>query len=95
MRSAAFSAIEAELTKGIGHGGTNGGPLFGEGNWHITALAHGVAQGTLGWISNDNFWTGFVSGVASHVSGHFAGQYIGGNDVGSYFARSAVGGYRW
>ncbi|MCH2042068.1 MAG: FG-GAP-like repeat-containing protein [Saccharospirillaceae bacterium] len=90
MRSAAFSAIGAELTKGIGHGGTNGGPLFGEGNWHITALAHGVAQGTLGWISNDNFWTGFVSGVASHVSGHFAGQYIGGNDVGNYFARSAV-----
>jgi hypothetical protein len=71
MRSAAFSAIGAELAKGIGHGGTNGGPLFGEGNWHITALAHGVAQGTLGWVSNNDFWTGFVSGSASHVVGHY------------------------
>lgn len=71
MRSAAFAAIGAELANGIGHGGANNGPLFGEGNWHVTALAHGVAQGTLGWVANDDFWTGFVSGFASHVVGHY------------------------
>lgn len=86
IRAGVFAYVSAEAAKFIGHG-SSGGPISGD--WQVVAVAHGVSQGTIGWVRNKNFWGGFVSGTVSHGVGHNI-DGLGGNGASGFILRTGI-----
>lgn len=86
IRAGVFAYVSAEAAKFIGHG-NNGGPISGD--WQVVAVAHGVSQGTIGWVRNKNFWGGFVSGTVSHGVGHNI-DGLGGDGAAGFILRTGI-----
>lgn len=87
IRSAIFAAVSAEAANAIGHGGSGGGAISKD--WATVAAAHGLAQGTIGWFRDKNFWTGFVSGLTSHAVGHHI-KGLGGDSLAGVVLRTSI-----
>jgi RHS repeat-associated protein len=66
IRSAVLSGAAAGLARWIGHG-NKGGPQSTD--WEVQASYHGLAQGSIGWLRNKDFWSGFVAGTVGHGVG--------------------------
>lgn len=103
LEGAIFGGLSAGLAYGIGHGGAGGASLFGKGS--PTAIAHGVAQGTVSVLRGGKFKEGFAGGFFGHMSGGLvqgrgtlagrtaAAAIVGGTIskmVGGKFANGAV-----
>ena len=85
LEGAVFGGLSAGLAYGIGHG-LNGGSLFTTKSG--TAVAHGVAQGTVSVLRGGKFKEGFAGGFM----GHMAGGTFKGKSIYTRTAFSAVVG---
>jgi RHS repeat-associated protein len=87
IRAGIFAYVSATVAGEIGHNGEGGSPMFD--SWQATAAAHGVAQGTIGWVRDKNFWGSFVSGTVSHGVGHNI-RGLGGDTQAGFMLRTGI-----
>jgi RHS repeat-associated protein len=87
VRSAILSGAAAGLAAEIGHptgDGVNSGPQIT--SWQTKAVYHGLAQGSIGWLRNKDFWSGFVAGTVGHGVGHS----LDASGIESMYQRAAI-----